>query len=80
MANTLNNGFVYRENPRMLRNKAEKQRRDKMNSSISELATLVPPVVATNRKIDKTGILRLTAHFLRAHQYGKFIFTNLIFS
>ncbi|XP_059054469.1 hypoxia-inducible factor 1-alpha-like [Achroia grisella] len=58
-----------RDNPREIRNKAEKQRRDKLNQSISELASMVPPVVAASRKIEKTGVLRLTAHYLRAHQY-----------
>ncbi|KAM3968449.1 juvenile hormone resistance protein II [Aphomia sociella] len=57
------------DNPREIRNKAEKQRRDKLNQSIAELASMVPPVVAASRKIEKTGILRLTAHYLRAHQY-----------
>ncbi|KAL0902324.1 hypothetical protein ABMA27_000221 [Loxostege sticticalis] len=57
------------DNPREIRNKAEKQRRDKLNQSIGELASMVPPVVAASRKIDKTGVLRLTAHYLRAHQY-----------
>lgn len=61
---------TFRESPRELRNKAEKQRRDKLNQSIAELASMVPPVVASNKKIDKTGVLRLTAHYLRAHQYG----------
>lgn len=67
----MNKRFVCRDNPREIRNKAEKQRRDKLNQSIEELASMVPPVVANNRKIDKTGVLRLTAHYLRAHQYGK---------
>ncbi|XP_031767389.2 aryl hydrocarbon receptor nuclear translocator-like protein 2 isoform X2 [Galleria mellonella] len=60
---------TLRDSPREIRNKAEKQRRDKLNQSIAELASMVPPVVAANRKIEKTGILRLTAHYLRAHQY-----------
>ncbi|XP_028032150.1 circadian locomoter output cycles protein kaput-like isoform X2 [Bombyx mandarina] len=67
------------ESPRELRNKAEKQRRDKLNQSIAELASMVPPVVASNKKIDKTGVLRLTAHYLRAHQYvfcNKMVHTN----
>ncbi|XP_072930598.1 uncharacterized protein [Epargyreus clarus] len=58
-----------KESPRELRNRAEKQRRDKLNQSISLLATIVPPVVAMPRKIDKTTIMRLTAHYLRSHQY-----------
>ncbi|XP_030021669.2 uncharacterized protein LOC115441157 isoform X2 [Manduca sexta] len=57
------------DNPREIRNKAEKQRRDKLNRSIADLASTVPPVVAASRKIDKTGVLRLTAHYLRAHEY-----------
>ncbi|KAG6446552.1 hypothetical protein O3G_MSEX004474 [Manduca sexta] len=58
-----------KDNPREIRNKAEKQRRDKLNRSIADLASTVPPVVAASRKIDKTGVLRLTAHYLRAHEY-----------
>ncbi|KAJ2954250.1 hypothetical protein O0L34_g2498 [Tuta absoluta] len=46
-----------------------KQWRDKLNHSISELASMVPPVMALDKKIDKTGVLRLTAHYLRAFQY-----------
>ncbi|CAK1554848.1 unnamed protein product [Leptosia nina] len=57
------------ETPRELRNRAEKQRRDKMNQSISDLAAIVPPVAIPARKIDKTSTLRLTAHYLRSHQY-----------
>ncbi|XP_013140025.1 PREDICTED: hypoxia-inducible factor 1-alpha-like isoform X2 [Papilio polytes] len=57
------------ETPRELRNKAEKQRRDKLTKSINELSKIVPPVLAMNRKVDKTSVLRLTAHYLRSHQY-----------
>ncbi|XP_021192500.3 uncharacterized protein LOC110377805 isoform X1 [Helicoverpa armigera] len=57
------------ENPREMRNRAEKMRRDRLNQSVAELASMVPPVVAARRKIDKTTVLRLTAHYLRAHQY-----------
>ncbi|KAJ8737038.1 hypothetical protein PYW07_000309 [Mythimna separata] len=57
------------ENPREVRNRAEKMRRDRLNQSVAELAMMVPPVVAARRKIDKTTVLRLTAHYLRAHQY-----------
>ncbi|CAB3225927.1 unnamed protein product [Arctia plantaginis] len=58
-----------RDNPREIRNRAEKMRRDRLNQSVAELAAMVPPVVAARRKIDKTTVLRLTAHYLRAHQY-----------
>ncbi|XP_038216878.1 aryl hydrocarbon receptor nuclear translocator-like protein 1 [Zerene cesonia] len=57
------------DSPREMRNKAEKQRRDKMNESIAHLATIVPPVAIPARKIDKISKLRLTAHYLRSHQY-----------
>ncbi|XP_013179532.1 PREDICTED: nuclear receptor coactivator 3-like isoform X2 [Papilio xuthus] len=57
------------ESPRDLRNKAEKQRRDKMNKAIKELSKIVPPVQAMTRKVDKTSVLRLTAHYLRSHQH-----------
>ncbi|XP_068624386.1 uncharacterized protein [Battus philenor] len=60
---------VKGENPRELRNKAEKQRRDKMNQSIAQLAAIVPPILATGRKMNKTNVLKLTAHYLRSHQY-----------
>lgn len=59
-----------------MRNKAEKMRRDRLNQSVAELASMVPPVVAARRKIDKTTVLRLTAHYLRAHQYGKYSIGN----
>ncbi|KAI8430987.1 hypothetical protein MSG28_001080 [Choristoneura fumiferana] len=60
-----------RDNPREIRNKAEKLRRDKLNETITDLSQIVPPVVTASRKIDKIGILRLTAHFLRSHQYAR---------
>ncbi|XP_050360947.1 hypoxia-inducible factor 1-alpha-like isoform X2 [Nymphalis io] len=57
------------ENPRELRNKAEKQRRDKMNESVARLASIVPPVVKPGRKMNKRNVLRLAAHYLRSHQH-----------
>lgn len=62
--------FVRRETPRELRNKAEKQRRDKLNESVARLAAIVPPVVKSGRKINKRSVLRLAAHYLRSHQHG----------
>ncbi|XP_046657851.1 neuronal PAS domain-containing protein 2-like [Daphnia pulicaria] len=53
---------------REMRNRAEKQRRDKLNAYISELYSLVPSVAAAPRKLDKTSTLRLSANFLRIHQ------------
>ncbi|XP_022672815.1 uncharacterized protein LOC111255285 isoform X3 [Varroa destructor] len=55
-------------NQRIQRNIAEKQRRDKLNSSISELATMVPMVGMSSKRLDKTSILRLSAGHLRFHQ------------
>jgi hypothetical protein len=43
-------------------------RRDKLNSYIGELATLVPMVARSAKRMDKTSILRLTATHLRIHQ------------
>ncbi|GJQ79627.1 Met [Trypoxylus dichotomus] len=43
-------------------------RRDKLNSYIGELATLVPMVSASTKRMDKTSILRLTATHLRIYQ------------
>ncbi|XP_045784617.1 hypoxia-inducible factor 1-alpha-like [Maniola jurtina] len=70
------------DNPRELRNKAEKQRRDTMNQSVSRLAAIVPPVATATKKVDKTSVLRLTAHYLRAHKhvFGKSINRGARFS
>ena len=51
-----------------MRNRAEKQRRDKLNAYISELYSLVPSAASAPRKLDKTSTLRLSANFLRIHQ------------
>ena len=51
-----------------MRNRAEKQRRDKLNAYISELYSLVPSAAAAPRKLDKTSTLRLSANYLRIHQ------------
>ncbi|KAJ8943178.1 hypothetical protein NQ318_008042 [Aromia moschata] len=55
-------------NSREMRNKAEKQRRDRLNAFIGELATLVPMVARSAKRMDKTSILRLTATHLRIYQ------------
>ncbi|XP_034184906.2 uncharacterized protein LOC117606506 isoform X1 [Osmia lignaria lignaria] len=52
-------------NPRASRNMAEKQRRDNLNTNISAMATLIPTVAESPRKMDKISILRLAAAFLR---------------
>lgn len=53
---------------RTLRNQAEKQRRDKLNYHVSEIASLVPFVERAQKKVDKTSVLRLAASYLRMHQ------------
>jgi len=52
---------------RLMRNLAEKMRRDKLNMYISELSTLVPIVAMATKRMDKTSVLRLSANFLRIH-------------
>lgn len=56
-------------NGREARNRAEKNRRDKLNKSIQELAGRVRNVAGSSKRIDKTGILRFSAHGLRI-EYG----------
>lgn len=64
--------FVRFSNGREARNRAEKNRRDKLNGSIQELSTMVPHVHDAPRRVDKTAVLRLSAHGLRIN-YGKFL-------
>ncbi|KAL6434586.1 hypothetical protein ACFW04_006148 [Cataglyphis niger] len=56
--------YIY-DNPRASRNMAEKQRRDNLNTNISTMASLVPIVAGSSRRMDKISILRLAAAFLR---------------
>ncbi|KAH8387927.1 hypothetical protein KR093_010344, partial [Drosophila rubida] len=59
-------------NGREARNLAEKQRRDKLNASIQELATMVPHAAESTRRLDKTAVLRLATHGLRVqYVFGK---------
>ena len=57
--------FLFSNLTRLQRNVAEKQRRDKLNGYISELATIVPMVSMSSKRLDKTSILRLSAAHLR---------------
>ncbi|XP_054727852.1 uncharacterized protein LOC129237260 [Anastrepha obliqua] len=50
---------------REARNRAEKNRRDKLNRCIQELSTMVPHVAESPKRVDKTTTLRLSAHYLR---------------
>lgn len=57
---------------REARNLAEKHRRDKLTSSITELMKMVPHVTDSTRRVDKTAVLRLATHGLRLqHVFGK---------
>ncbi|XP_038114601.1 aryl hydrocarbon receptor nuclear translocator 2 isoform X1 [Culex quinquefasciatus] len=59
-------------NGREARNRAEKNRRDKLNGSIQELSGMVPHVAESPRRMDKTAVLRLSAHALRVdYVFGK---------
>lgn len=53
----------------MIRNEAEKKRRDKLNGLIQDLLMLVPHVAESPRRVDKTAVLRFSAHGLRIN-YG----------
>lgn len=59
------NYSYYSNNGREARNKAEKNRRDKLNNSIQELSSMVPHVAESPRRVDKTAVLRFSAHGLR---------------
>ncbi|XP_023166874.2 circadian locomoter output cycles protein kaput isoform X2 [Drosophila hydei] len=57
---------------REARNRAEKNRRDKLNGSIQELSTMVAHVAESPRRVDKTAVLRFAAHGLRLkYVFGK---------
>ncbi|KAM8720749.1 hypothetical protein ACLKA7_006741 [Drosophila subpalustris] len=59
-------------NGREARNLAEKQRRDKLNACIQELATMVPHAAESTRRLDKTAVLRFATHGLRLeYVFGK---------
>ncbi|KAI8436678.1 hypothetical protein MSG28_010166 [Choristoneura fumiferana] len=50
---------------------AEKQRRSQYNTQISEMMTLLSDIVHSQRKVDKTSVLRLAANKLRnEHVFG----------
>lgn len=60
-----NISVICSTNGREARNRAEKNRRDKLNNSIQDLASMVAHVADSPRRVDKTAILRLSAHHLR---------------
>lgn len=60
---------------RPARNLSEKKRRDKLNVYISELAALVPSCANSQRKLDKTTVLKMTVGYMKVHN-GKIIILN----
>ncbi|TDG41910.1 hypothetical protein AWZ03_011665 [Drosophila navojoa] len=64
--------FHLSNSGREARNRAEKNRRDKLNGSIQELSTMVAHVAESPRRVDKTAVLRFAAHGLRLkYVFGK---------
>ncbi|XP_073834186.1 uncharacterized protein isoform X2 [Musca autumnalis] len=64
--------FQLSNSGREARNRAEKNRRDKLNGSIQELSTMVPHVAESPRRVDKTAVLRFSTHGLRLqYVFGK---------
>ena len=61
----------------MARNLAEKMRRDKLNTHINELSTLVPMTAGSSKKMDKTSILRLSATYIRMNKSKFYYFLCL---
>ena len=49
------------------RNLSEKKRRDKLNIYISELAAMVPACANSQRKLDKTTVLKMTVAYMKMH-------------
>ncbi|XP_059491334.1 circadian locomoter output cycles protein kaput-like isoform X2 [Neocloeon triangulifer] len=61
---------------REMRNRAEKQRRDKLNTYIAELAQINPFISGSDKKMDKTSVLRLSAAWMRYQKYCDALDTN----
>ncbi|XP_035681862.1 circadian locomoter output cycles protein kaput-like [Branchiostoma floridae] len=54
---------------RKIRSLAEKNRRDKLTSFISQLSTLLPLANTPDKKLDKCDVLRLAVNYLKVQKY-----------
>lgn len=60
--------FFFFSSSRESRNNAEKIRRYKLNTCITQLSQLVPFISNSPKKMEKTAVLRLSAAYLRLSQ------------